>query len=134
MIWRSEQPSTRKSHITSQPFAKGLLCSDIPVVWLRNCGKQVYLGGFDTAHAAARAYDRAAIKFRGVVADSNFNLSARMLLFKIIQAALAAVGAPDNLVHVITGFAETGQALVLSVDKIIFVGSPGVGKMVHVTC
>ncbi|XP_020254056.1 ethylene-responsive transcription factor 5-like [Asparagus officinalis] len=78
MIWRSEQPSTRKSHITSQPFAKGLLCSDIPVVWLRNCGKQVYLGGFDTAHAAARAYDRAAIKFRGVVADSNFNLSARL--------------------------------------------------------
>ncbi|ONK64763.1 uncharacterized protein A4U43_C07F29660 [Asparagus officinalis] len=55
--------------------------------------------------------------------------AARMLLFKIIQAALAVVGAPDNLVHVITGFAETGQALVSSVDKIIFVGSPGVGKM-----
>ncbi|OVA02521.1 Aldehyde dehydrogenase domain [Macleaya cordata] len=49
---------------------------------------------------------------------------------RIIQAALAAVGAPDNLVHVITGFAETGEALVSSVDKIIFVGSPGVGKMI----
>lgn len=30
----------------------------------------------------------------------------------------------------LTRFAETGEALVSSVDKMIFVGSPGVGKMV----
>ncbi|KAJ0714933.1 putative aldehyde dehydrogenase (NAD(+)) [Helianthus annuus] len=49
---------------------------------------------------------------------------------RILQSALAAVGAPENLVEVITGFAETGEALVSSVDKMIFVGSPGVGKMI----
>lgn len=32
--------------------------------------------------------------------------------------------------HFHARFAETGEALVSSVDKIIFVGSPGVGKMV----
>ncbi|KAL0681631.1 hypothetical protein Bca4012_048478 [Brassica carinata] len=42
-------------------------------IW--DCGKQVYLGGFDTAHAAARAYDRAAVRFRGLEADINFVIS-----------------------------------------------------------
>nr|GEU99937.1 aldehyde dehydrogenase 22A1 [Tanacetum cinerariifolium] len=49
---------------------------------------------------------------------------------RILQTALAAVGAPENLVEVITGFGETGEALVSSVDKLIFVGSPGVGRMI----
>ncbi|KAL3505633.1 hypothetical protein ACH5RR_031015 [Cinchona calisaya] len=49
---------------------------------------------------------------------------------QIIQTALAAVGGPENLVEVITGFAETGEALVSAVDKIIFVGSPAVGRMI----
>ncbi|KAI3744580.1 hypothetical protein L1987_57664 [Smallanthus sonchifolius] len=42
---------------------------------------------------------------------------------RIYQTALAAVGDPENLVEVITGFAETAEELVSSVDKMILVGS-----------
>lgn len=49
---------------------------------------------------------------------------------RVLQACLAAVGAPADLVQFAVGYADTGTALVASVDKVIFVGSVGVGRKV----
>lgn len=50
---------------------------------------------------------------------------------RIIDACLDAVGAPRDLVQFVVGYGATGSALVTSgVDKVIFVGSPGVGVLV----
>lgn len=77
-------------------------------IW--DCGKQVYLGGFDTAHAAARAYDRAAIKFRGVDADINFNISDYDEDMKHMKNL-----SKEEFVHVLrrqsTGFSRGGSKL-----------------------
>lgn len=51
---------------------------------------------------------------------------------RVISAALEAVGAPRDLVQIITGYGEAGNALVTGgVDKLIFVGSTVVGKKVQ---
>ncbi|CAG9461445.1 unnamed protein product [Pedinophyceae sp. YPF-701] len=50
---------------------------------------------------------------------------------RIIDAALEAAGAPKDLVQIVTGYAEAGNAVVTGgCDKVIFVGSTEVGKKV----
>ncbi|KAL6785877.1 ALDH22 [Auxenochlorella protothecoides x Auxenochlorella symbiontica] len=50
---------------------------------------------------------------------------------RVIDAALAAAGAPPDLVRIVTGFGEAGGALVTGgVDKLIFVGSTAIGHKV----
>lgn len=51
---------------------------------------------------------------------------------RIVQQALKEHGHDPNLVQTVTGFGEAGAALVSEplVDKIIFTGSPGIGKKV----
>eukprot|EP00879_Flechtneria_rotunda_P025534 GHRR01027136.1.p1 GENE.GHRR01027136.1~~GHRR01027136.1.p1 ORF type:complete len:614 (+),score=214.33 GHRR01027136.1:630-2471(+) len=52
---------------------------------------------------------------------------------RIIDAALAAAGAPPSLVKFVTGYGDAGHALVTGgVDKVVFVGSTEVGKKVMV--
>ena len=54
---------------------------------------------------------------------------------RIVQMALAAHGHNPDLCQVITGFGDAGAALVSDplVDKIIFTGSPAIGKAVMET-
>ncbi|EFN57269.1 hypothetical protein CHLNCDRAFT_143835 [Chlorella variabilis] len=51
---------------------------------------------------------------------------------RIIDAALVAAGAPPDLVQIVTGYGEAGNALVTSPDvgKLIFVGSTQIGRKV----
>ncbi|MEX1668403.1 aldehyde dehydrogenase family protein [Zhongshania guokunii] len=49
---------------------------------------------------------------------------------KIFHEALAAAGAPVDLIQVVQGFGATGNALVRAVDGIIFIGSCGNGRRV----
>ncbi|KAH6570698.1 hypothetical protein BASA62_004208 [Batrachochytrium salamandrivorans] len=48
----------------------------------------------------------------------------------IMSSALRANNISEDLVVFINGFGETGQALVETADKITFIGSPGVGKII----
>ena len=48
----------------------------------------------------------------------------------LIHACLAANGIDTRLVSIINGYGQTGQALVECCDKITFIGSPGVGKII----
>ena len=51
---------------------------------------------------------------------------------RVITAALAAAGAPVDLVQIVTGYRDAGDALVRApkVGKLVFVGSTGVGRAV----
>jgi len=51
-------------------------------------------------------------------------------LDRFMKAALKACGHDPELIQFVTGFGETGSAVVSSTDKILFIGSPEVGQKV----
>ena len=67
-----------------------------------------------------------------VVKVSEYSSYSAKYFVNIVKEALSVNGFDPDLVQVVTGFAEAGQALVAcpDVDKIIFTGSPGVGRKV----
>jgi len=66
-----------------------------------------------------------------VVKVSEYTAWSSVLYESIVHKALVACGHSPDLFRIITGFGESGQALVTApVDKITFIGSPKVGKII----
>lgn len=66
-----------------------------------------------------------------VIKVSECSLSSKDYFEKLFRKVLAARGHNPELVTLLVGEGETGAALVKSgVDKILFIGSPAVGKRV----
>ena len=66
-----------------------------------------------------------------VVKVSEYASWSSLYYGRAIQACLEAVGAPPDLVQIVHGYGEAGNALVTGgVDKLVFVGSTHVGKLV----
>lgn len=65
-----------------------------------------------------------------VLKISEYSAWSGAAFIKVARDALVAAGHPADLVQLVQGFGETGAALVASTDKVIFTGSPGVGKAV----
>jgi len=62
---------------------------------------------------------------------SEFTAFSSVYFERIIQKILVTAGHSPDLVQVVNGFADAGAALVGSgVDKIVFTGSPQVGKLI----
>jgi acyl-CoA reductase-like NAD-dependent aldehyde dehydrogenase len=66
-----------------------------------------------------------------VVKVSEYASWSSLYYGRAIKACLEAVGAPTDLVQIVHGYAEAGNAVVTGgSDKVVFVGSTGVGRAV----
>ncbi|GMH44279.1 hypothetical protein BSKO_12213 [Bryopsis sp. KO-2023] len=68
-------------------------------IWVGSLGKQVYLGGYDDADAAAEAYDIVQIRTRGEDAKTNFP-KAR---YKDVMEFISSKSLPELIAHIRRG-------------------------------
>ena len=61
---------------------QGLACLRVPRweahIWVKDLGRQVYLGGYEHEEHAAEAYDVAALKCKGPRVKTNFTITRRV--------------------------------------------------------
>lgn len=70
-----------------------------------------------------------------VIKPSEFTCWSSRLILRIVRKALVEAGGDPDLVQVVTGFAETGNALASSkqISQIVFTGSDKIGKAIAKT-
>lgn len=68
-----------------------------------------------------------------VLKVSEHSVWSSRFFLEIVQSALEAAGHNRDLIQVVNGFGATGAALIPVVDKLTFIGSPEVGKLVMKT-
>ena len=67
-------------------------------IWVREMGRQVYLGGYEHAEHAAEAYDVAALKCKGFKVKTNFDVG-RQILLPLACIARLELFMQEHLVH-----------------------------------
>ena len=105
----------KRARVTYEPF--GVIGIIVP--W--NYPIHNVLGHVVTALVAGNAV---------IVKVSEWSAAAVPPLLAFVRTVLREMSLPEELVEVVTGDAATGQAIIDHVDKVLFIGSPGVGKHV----
>jgi len=69
-----------------------------------------------------------------VVKGSEYTAWSTKYYSRLVRECLAASGAPLDLVQIVTGFEDAGKGVIEHTDKVIFIGSVGVGSKVQQHC
>lgn len=117
-------PETRTTNFTSMHKRAQVEYSPLGVVGVIAPWNYPFYNMFN--HIASGLFAGNAV----VIKISEYSAWSGSHFIRLAQDVLSAAGHDARLVQLVHGFGETGSALVNAADKIIFTGSPGVGKLV----